>query len=277
MKISVIIPTCNRNELLDKCLELLAPGKQTLPAIQYQVIVTDDSSANVAKSLICEKYKWAVWVEGPKRGPAANRNNGAKYAKGEWLVFTDDDCLPDLRLLEEYHDAIQSHSNVFAFEGAILPDDWSLMRKDLAECPINDMGDCFWSANICLKESLFKAVNGFDEDFKIAAQEDQFLYFQVKKISPVIFLKKARVIHPVRFGTLRKKIKNNQKAINNWFLYTQKMAVPFENSIKNGFSFQFRDLFRNATSLKAKSCLLNLYTLFVGLPILIINYAKGNK
>jgi len=41
LKISVIIPTCHRNDLLAKCLDCLAPGVQTLPPEQYKVIVTE--------------------------------------------------------------------------------------------------------------------------------------------------------------------------------------------------------------------------------------------
>lgn len=93
--ISVIIPTCDRNEQLAKCLDCLAPGVQTLPAEQYEVIVTDDGSDLTAEQMILERYLWARWVAGPRIGPAANRNNGVQYARGEWLAFTDDDCLPD--------------------------------------------------------------------------------------------------------------------------------------------------------------------------------------
>ena len=90
MTFSVIVPTCNRNDLLAKCLELLNPANQTIKEV-YEVIVTDDSKNNVAKALIEDIFTWAKWVEGPKRGPAANRNNGAKDAKGDWLIFIDDD------------------------------------------------------------------------------------------------------------------------------------------------------------------------------------------
>jgi glycosyltransferase involved in cell wall biosynthesis len=92
---SVIIPTYHRNDLLAKCLDCLAPGVQTLPADQYEVIVSDDGYESTAQEMIQQNYPWVKWVAGFRKGPAANRNNGAKYATGEWLAFTDDDCLPD--------------------------------------------------------------------------------------------------------------------------------------------------------------------------------------
>ncbi|MFX5983773.1 glycosyltransferase, partial [Acinetobacter baumannii] len=49
MYFSVIIPTCNRTELLDTCLSLLQ--LQEL-AVDYEVIVSDDSNTNSTRLLI---------------------------------------------------------------------------------------------------------------------------------------------------------------------------------------------------------------------------------
>ena len=73
--ISVVIPTCRRPDFLARCLDRLAPGSQTLPADQYEVIVTDDGDPTVER-LLAEKYPWVSWGQGPRRGPAANRNAG---------------------------------------------------------------------------------------------------------------------------------------------------------------------------------------------------------
>src|SRR5688500_16117871 len=98
-RISVVIPTRHRNDLLALVLDRLAPGTQTLPADQYEVIVTDDGSITTAEAMIREKFSWARWTQGPRKGPAANRNHGASLAQGEWIAFTDDDCLPSSRWL----------------------------------------------------------------------------------------------------------------------------------------------------------------------------------
>ena len=57
MLISVVVPTCHRNDLLARCLEGLAPGAQTLPADQYEVIVTDDGTRSTAEALIGNRGK----------------------------------------------------------------------------------------------------------------------------------------------------------------------------------------------------------------------------
>jgi len=66
-------------------LDCLAPGVQTLPAEQYEVIVSDDGRQTTAE-MIRERYPWVKWVANSKRrGVAPNKNNGAQYAQGGWL------------------------------------------------------------------------------------------------------------------------------------------------------------------------------------------------
>lgn len=222
LSISVIIPTCHRNDLLAKCLDCLAPGKQTLNPSCYEIIVTDDGSQSTAKNLIQEKYPWVQWIKGPQKGPAANRNNGAKHAKGEWLVFTDDDCLPEPVWLETYFKSIKQYPTAKAFEGAIHPTSWEELKKDLAECPINIQGNCFWSANIAIESKLYWNIGGFDEEFLVAAQEDQDIFFKVKKMTDVIFIKNAKVYHPIRKVNLIKKIKGIKASTKNYYMFILK-------------------------------------------------------
>jgi GT2 family glycosyltransferase len=203
---SVVIPTCRRNAQLAFCLERLKPGAQTLPAGAFEVIVTDDGPGQEARDFVGEHYPWVLYTPGPGRGPAANRNHGAALATGDWLVFTDDDCLPDSNWLQAYADAIKEHPECKAFEGAILPDDWELLKEDMAECPVNEKGGCFWSANIMIDRVFMNLIGGFDESFKIAANEDQELFYRVTKKTIVAFVQDAKVQHPVRLVTLSKKL-----------------------------------------------------------------------
>jgi len=197
MLISIIVPTCNRNDLLVNCLDLLSPEKQ-LAGFDYELIVTDDSKHNLARTLIAEKYPWARWVEGPKSGPAANRNNGAKMAKGKWLLFIDDDCLPDANILKAYRAAMEANSDVLVFEGRITVD--RPQQSFIEESPVNEDGGYLWACNFVIDADLFlNTLEGFDEDFPYAAMEDVDLDLRLKKKQiPIVFVKAAFVIHPWR-------------------------------------------------------------------------------
>jgi glycosyltransferase involved in cell wall biosynthesis len=268
MFISVIIPTCNRNELLGKCLDRLAPGKQSLDSASYEVIVTDDGHEYQAENYCKENYPFVLYTKGPRKGPAANRNNGARIANGNWLVFTDDDCLPDSGLLQAYVQSIEPQADCKAFEGAILPDDWELLKKDLSDCPVNTSGGCFWSANIAVEGRLFNTIGGFDERFKIAAMEDKDIYQRLKAVTSIPFLKEAVVIHEVRFLPFFKMVSKINPRLRNWFFYETKYNGFREVALK-GTKFQMQSIFSNFKAGKFKKSLYHLVVLIHLMPFLI--------
>ena len=247
--ISVVIPTCNRNDLLAECLKKFSAGNQTVSESTYEIIVSDDSATNAAKAMMAKDFPWAKWSQGPKSGPAANRNNGAKHANYDWLVFIDDDVIPNPDLLENYSKAINAYPDSFAFEGSIVPDDWKLLKKEMVECPINVDGGYFWSANVAIKKQFFFEIGGFDEAFKLAAMEDQDIFLRLKEKTTVPFLKDCIVTHPVRSISLKRKIKALKNQFQNWMYFASKHNNKSLNrqllqSIKNFIYISMRDVWR---------------------------------
>ena len=194
-RLSVIIPTCHRNGLLALCLDRLAPETQTLDAARYEVIVTDDGSRATAEALLRQRYPWARWQPGPRRGPAANRNSGSRQAKHEWLAFTDDDCLPSSDWLEAYAGAIQEDTRVYEGRTTCRAG----ITSPLYESPINLSGGNLWSCNFLIHAGLFAEIGGFDEDFTMPSMEDADLRERLKtRGEPIPFLATALVDHPPR-------------------------------------------------------------------------------
>ncbi len=219
--ISVIIPTYNRINLLTECLGCLSPDNQQLDLSLYEVIVTDDGNDIKIKDIIAEKFPWVKWVEGPKKGPAANRNNGAKFAKSDWLLFTDDDCLPDKNWINEYISQIK-FGKTLVYEG-FTTTDRPKMRFD-EQAPINTTGGLFWSCNIAINKSVFFEFDGFDENFPFAAMEDIDFRVRLTKKYKIIFLTEAVVIHPWRRV---KPFRNIKKHILSNIYFLKKNKQPF--------------------------------------------------
>jgi GT2 family glycosyltransferase len=207
---SVVIPTCNRNDALMLCLARLAPGEQqgmmhfdaisAKPKLDssnaYEVIVTDDGSLSTAERMLRERFPWAEWVSGPKRGPAANRNHGAEKAAGDWLVFLDDDCVPEATLLAAYARAAAA-GECTVLEGGTLPQG-NREAADM-ECPINASGGRLWSCNFAIKRLVFIELGGFDENFTTAAMEDVDMQTRLSKAGhKTVFVSEASVKHPWR-------------------------------------------------------------------------------
>lgn len=197
LQFSIIIPTYKRNDLLALCLQRLQPAAQSLEASLYEVIVTDDAANPATEQLLLTQFPWATYTAGPQRGPAANRNHGAKKALGKWLVFLDDDCLPKTDLLKSYQNAIELNHDCRAFEGKISVD--TSPSSYFSESPLNLTGGCFWSCNLCVENLLFQSMGGFNEGFIYPAFEDVELHLRLIKMKiHTAFANEAEVIHPWR-------------------------------------------------------------------------------
>jgi GT2 family glycosyltransferase len=186
MTISVIIPTCDRPNRLRECICRIEGADQ--------IVVTDDSKTTETRESIQRDHKNILWVQGPRKGPAANRNRGAHASSGNWFVFVDDDCLPSKNWLSEIRNAIPGCDVV---EGkTVCPDKTNHPFEDVVE---NLIGDMLWSCNLAVSRPLFEQLGGFDEDFLIAGGEDlEFARRLRMSKSTIHFASGAIVYHPVR-------------------------------------------------------------------------------
>ncbi len=197
VRLSVIVPTFHRLDYLANCLAGLAPGAQSLPAASYEVIVTDDGRSVTAETLVKKKFPWARWTAGPRRGPAANRNHGSSLATGDWLVFTDDDCVPDRGWLAAIVATLRANKNDLVIEGCTKSEpDW---KGPLWCAPTNEDGGFLWSCNFAIERAFFRELGGFDANFPFAHLEDVDLRMRIAaRRVPMRFVPAALVIHPQR-------------------------------------------------------------------------------
>ncbi|MDD2472590.1 MULTISPECIES: glycosyltransferase [unclassified Methanoculleus] len=87
--ISVVVPTYNEEQNIERCLESLAD--QTVPRETYEVIVVDGNSKDRTREL-AEPLADRVFVQTSRRVGGA-RNDGAMAATGDIVATTDADCI----------------------------------------------------------------------------------------------------------------------------------------------------------------------------------------
>jgi glycosyltransferase involved in cell wall biosynthesis len=193
--ITVVIPTRDRADLLRRCLDRLAPGAQRLDAARYEVVVSDDGAPGTAAAALATSHSWTRVVEGPRQGPAANRNCGARAARGAWIAFTDDDTEPSRDWLAAFVDALVGGTSVY--EGRTVCEGG--FGSPLYHAPINETGGRLWSCNFLVAAPFFSALGGFDEAFRFPHMEDQDLRERiVSRGEPIAFVRDALVNHPRR-------------------------------------------------------------------------------
>ena len=93
--LSIIIPHKNDSQRLSKCLEAL--NNQNYPRDLYEIIVIDNGSNKKHKEsleLFVSKYD-IVLLDEKKEGSYSARNTGLRNSKGNYIAFTDADCIPN--------------------------------------------------------------------------------------------------------------------------------------------------------------------------------------
>lgn len=223
MKISVVVPTYQRPQVLLQCVEALLD--QAFSQDEYEIIVVSDGPDVETRHAI-EKLK--IFKTGliksyslPRRsGPAAARNYGWRMASGKLILFTNDDCIPDSKWLQSYWIAfLRADGNKIAFTGKTsvpippVPTDYERSIAQLATAE-------FSAANCACTRAALMKVNGFDEQFTMAWREDSDLQFRfIEHNIPIIPVSGAHVTHPVRKAPWGISIAEEKKGIFNALLY----------------------------------------------------------
>ena len=170
-KISIVIPTYRRPDLLIKCINALVD--QSFDKNDYEIIVVSDGpdelTSNAITSLVKPDDLRINYIHLPeKKGPAAARNYGWLNASGQLVAFTDDDCIPDVNWLNTIWESYDG-SEELAFSGKVIvplsenPTDYELNTANLETAE-------FITANcVCTKQALIK-TGGFDERFASLAR-----------------------------------------------------------------------------------------------------------
>ena len=115
-KVSVVIPTLNRAELVAATIDRIE--NQTVSRDIYQVLVIDNSSTDNTAEVLVNKtatYPNLKVFSQRKKGAAATRNIGIREADGEIVLFIDDDIFAEPNLIEahlNYHRANPASSIV---------------------------------------------------------------------------------------------------------------------------------------------------------------------
>lgn len=87
--ISVIVVTKNEEKNISQCLDSLMA--QDYPKDTYELIVVDGASIDKTRE-ICQRYPVRL-IMAKQSGISHQRNQGVKLAKGEYVAFTDADCI----------------------------------------------------------------------------------------------------------------------------------------------------------------------------------------
>ena len=169
-EISIVIPTRNRLDCLERCLARLAEQQTRESA---EIIVVDDGSdgADEIADLVA-RVPGARLVRQEKLGPAAARNAGVRAARGWIICFTDDDCEPHPDWAQTLADAIRRGADVAAGATTNGNGNWSARALHLqVEHFARQSGVPFAASNNIAAPSRVLRHVPFDSSYPGAAED----------------------------------------------------------------------------------------------------------
>ncbi len=218
--VSVIITTKNEEKNIVTCLRSLKA--QTYKEIE--IIVVDNKSADRTKDY-SYKFTKNVFDKGPER--SAQRNFGAKVAKGEYVLFLDADMKLSKKVIEECVGKLTNKECV----GVIIPEE-SYGEGFWAECKKLErsfyIGNDFIEAARFFKRNLFLKSKGFDTT--LTGPEDWDLSQRMKKLGELERIK-SLIYHNEGKLSLRTTLKKK-------FYYSKKLSAYMKKSKNNKYSHQ---------------------------------------
>lgn len=206
--ISVVVPTYNRVARLRHVLDALE--RQNLPSGSFEVIVVSDGSNDGTESFL-KVLRPAMrfrWLSQNNRGPGAARNAGVDKAMGEFIVFIDDDVVPEVGLLAAHlrsHDEAKrdvvvlgpllapegfgmtpwvrwEHAMLMKQYGAMLRGEWQPSARQ------------FYTGNASVRRAHILAAGGFDEGLR-RAEDVELAYRLAARGLDFVFTIKAAGMH----------------------------------------------------------------------------------
>ena len=164
--VSVIVPHYDDLARLDLCLAAL--GRQTYPADDLEIIVSDNASPcgqAAVEAAIAGRARLAVTAS---PGAGAARNGGVAFARGQILAFTDCDCQPEPDWLVKGLAALEGYDFVGGAMKVLVNDPASLTSAEAFErvfafdnaAYVKRKGFTV-TANLFCRRAVFEAVGGF--------------------------------------------------------------------------------------------------------------------
>ncbi|PSO59266.1 MAG: family 2 glycosyl transferase [Cyanobacteria bacterium QS_7_48_42] len=186
MFFSVVIPSYNRQPILEKCLQALRRQQLDSTVEGYEVIVVDDGSTDGTwEWLVAEAREFphlrSLWQN--HQGPAVARNLGIEKAKGDTIVFIDSDLVVTDHFLQAHAEALkQSNSNrVFTYGRVINTCNFDTPTAEPYK--ITDFSAAYFATgNVAIARKWLEEAGLFDTRFQLYGWEDLELGIRIKQL-----------------------------------------------------------------------------------------------
>jgi glycosyltransferase involved in cell wall biosynthesis len=199
--VSVVVPFYNSRDTIDECLSAITAQK----GVELEIIAVDDGSTDDGAAVAARPQVRVIRQD--NKGAAAARNTGARAAIGEWIAFTDADCIPSRRWLHSLFAAATENRQGDEVIGAAGP--IASYPSTSPAARFVDISGAFDverhlshplfpfapSGNVMYRRDLFMAVGGYDERMKSYESCDLHMRLRRHADGQMRFASPALVLH----------------------------------------------------------------------------------
>ncbi|ABA21686.1 Glycosyl transferase, family 2 [Trichormus variabilis ATCC 29413] len=190
--ISVVIPTYNRQPILEKCLRALEAQQLSASTVinEYEIVLVDDGSTDGTLDWLTthkEEFPHVRWFEQDHAGPAAARNLGVEQAQGDIIIFIDSDLVVLENFLQAHADALlqgqeKLGSDRFFTYGAVI-NTCNFDNPTAEPYKITDFSAAFFATgNVAIPKHWLEQAGLFDTGFQLYGWEDLELGVRLKNL-----------------------------------------------------------------------------------------------
>jgi GT2 family glycosyltransferase/2-polyprenyl-3-methyl-5-hydroxy-6-metoxy-1,4-benzoquinol methylase/glycosyltransferase involved in cell wall biosynthesis len=235
--VSIVIPTFNKAEYLYQCLNNLL----SYTDVPYRVIVVDDCSEDLTTKLLNKVLRIDIIKNEQNLDFIRTCNKGASFARGQYILFLNNDVVVSPRWLSVLVRTIEEISNCAAVgaklvhpnetlqeAGSIVWQDGSAMGYGRDDdplkpeyCYLREVDYCS-AACLLVRADVFRNLDGFDESYLPAYYEDSDLCFAIREQGYKVYYQPQATVFHYEFGSRsfeRAKAlmeANQQKFVQKW-------------------------------------------------------------
>ncbi|MFD2239241.1 glycosyltransferase [Aureimonas populi] len=230
--LTIIIPAWNCERRIAMTLEAIAG--QSAPRERFEVIVVDNGSTDGTAEAV-RKFDFVTLLSEPLPGSYRARNRALAVARGEYVLFTDGDCVPDrewvaqaLAVIERRPEAglYAGHVALFREEGAGL---FGARYEELTAFnqKVNvEFGHCVTANWLCRRDDL-RAIGGFNQEV-LSGGDVECSRRMVAAGHELVYVPEMIVGHPTR-ATLRELVRKRRRVVGGrWQLDDMSAKGPAE-------------------------------------------------
>jgi len=191
MFFSIVIPTYNRQPILEKCLRALENQRLTDRTVEnYEVVVVDDGSTDGTLDWLKThqaEFPHVVAYEQNHQGPSAARNLGVQQAKGDTIIFIDSDLVVTEQFLQSHATALQTEEKALNSDrlftyGAVI-NTCNFENPTAEPYKITDFSAAYFATgNVAIAKKWLEQAGLFDTRFQLYGWEDLELGVRLKEL-----------------------------------------------------------------------------------------------